>query len=139
MWRRPVLFLLIGIVLISGVAQAEIVGNILTDVKDGPVKMAIVYNLDSHQTVEGIGAAIREDIFNVKNLDYDILIVSANNSTLADDEKVILNQISYNYNFNEKLSAFAGIGIGLSRFEKLESHRFGESDKYASIGVAYQW
>ena len=127
------------IVGMAGVAQAGILGDTLTDAKDGPVKVAIVYNFDSNQTSEGIGGAVNEDIFDIENLDYDILIVSEKNSTLANDEKVVLNQVSYNYNFNDKLSAFAGLGVGISRVEKLESHRLGEMDKYASVGFSYRF
>jgi hypothetical protein len=103
-----------------------------------PGKVGVAYNIDDGRCFEAIGGTVKADL-HFKNLDYDILVVSEIGETFTDDEKVLLNQLSYNYDVTDKLSLFAGLGIGLERFEKFESHRLGEYDKFVSGGVSYKW
>ncbi len=126
-----VLGLVLVMLLVCGVALAEVPGN--------PVKAGIAYNIDDNHSIEVIGGTVKSDIFAVKNLDYDILVGSEMGGTFTDDDKVFINQISYNYDINDKLGIFVGLGIGLERLEKLEAHRLGEHDKYATAGVSYSW
>lgn len=100
-------------------------------------KVAITYNLDSNDVGEAVGASVTEDVLGIKNLDYDILIASGRNSTLADDEKVVINGLSYNYDVTEKLSIGIGAGLGIDRFEKFEAHRLGEMDKFIFASGSY--
>lgn len=102
---------------------------------DKPVKVAIGYNIDGNTTQELVGTSVKEDLFGVNGLDYDLMLVSDNGETFYSDNKGIGNAISYNYNISDKLSVFVGAGINTQRIEKIETHRLGETDKVVYAGV----
>ena len=101
----------------------------------GPTKAAILYNIDSHDDAEAIGSAVKEDIFDIEGLDYDVLVASDSGETFENDEKVIVNGISYNYDVKENLGVFLGAGVGTERVNNLKA----EHDKFVYGGVSYQF
>jgi len=123
---KVIVISLIAMFLLVGVAMAA------------TPKVAATYNLENDEVSEAVGVEVKEDILGVKNLDYDVLIASDKGETLYDDNKVIINGLSYNYDLNEKASIGIGVGLGLERFEKLEAHRLGEVDKYIYCSVSYK-
>lgn len=106
---------------------------------EAPVKAAILYNLDSNSAEEAVGSTIIPDLFEIENLDYDLLIASETGETLDNDNKTIINGISYNYDISEKWSVGAGVALGLKRFERFSSHRLGEIDKYIYGAVTHNF
>lgn len=102
-------------------------------------KVAITYNIDSEQIGEAVGGSVKEDILGIKNLDLDILVASEEvGDTLKDDDKRVINGISYNYDFTEKLSA--GIGGGLELLEYSDGEiDLKERDKYLYCALSYKF
>ena len=123
------------IVLVLALALA---GPLCPAMAEIPVKAAIAYNCDGNNPEEAIGIAVKQDLF-IKGIDVDLFAVSKVGETLINNEQAAMGGLSYNYDVNKKLGVFAGAGMGLKRFEKLEDHRYGESDRYVYGGISYSF
>ena len=134
MKKLIVLALLIGIVLIGGVAQAEISETY-------PAKVCASYNLDDHRTETAVGTSIKKDVF-VKGLDIDFLVSSDTSEVLSSDEINGIVGASYNKNITDKLGVLAGIGLGFKDCLDIQQIRDKDNieiDKYAYAGISYKW
>lgn len=108
MKRLTVLALLIGIFLISGVAQAEILDDAIQFINDRVGSAGIVYNVQDQEVEETIGATLVPDLF-IDKLDLDLL---------WDMDKAVIASLNYTIKEGGSLEPYVGAGIGLDRIEK---------------------
>ncbi len=126
MKRLAILIMVLAIFVAPAIAQ-----EVITP------KIAVTYNIDSDTLGEAIGGAVKEDVY-IEGLDIDVLVESNVGGTLTNDEKTVITGLSYNYDFNDKLTA--GIGAGLSAIEfNGDEIDIDEHDKYIYASLSYKF
>jgi len=129
------LIIMITLLLVMGVtynmAEAGILDDVMAYVKDRPVKISYAYEFYNCEFIKLVGTALKEDIFAVEGLDFDLWYKWSRPETEISYNEIGLNNlvmpgVSYTKpfaGFNVGLNA----GAGLDRIERVtDSKDIGE-------------
>ena len=120
------LLLILAMVGIAGVAQADIFSDATDYIKERSVKGGIFYELQDNEALACAGTALVENAFGVDKLDIDLLVAGEGKDIFDNDNKLVVLGASYNLKIGDNSKLSLGAGAGLKRIEKLNSDDLGE-------------
>jgi len=128
---------IIGLLMLAGVAQAGVLENIVNFVAEHPMKTGVYYDAVDKEGEGYIATVIKEDFF-YDNVDLD-LGVSADNEDILNIDinnyKTVLGGLSYNIPVGTKYALSIGLNAGFDRVENFRD--IGESAYGGTVSIKW--
>ena len=124
-----IIALVVGLLLLAGVAQASIIETAVNYIKERPVKTGISYDLDSKEALSTIGTKLA----GVGKLEADLLLSGEGLDLFNDNDVIVSAGLSYNVPITTNTKLSIGGSLGVKRFESFKNGETGEYKPVISL------